>query len=157
MDRDYPDDGGHVRGLEDAGATTYRGEGVIAGPGRVRVTHDGVSHDLSATNIVLAVGSATKMPPIEGIGSIRTWTNKDATGARELPASLLVLGGGPTGVELAQVFRRFGVPVTVVQSRSAAGTHGPSPQLGGCPGGPAARRRGGPARGPRAAGDAGRR
>ena len=48
--------------------------------------------------------------------SIRTWTNKDAVGTRELPASLLVLGGGPTGVELAQVFARFGVPVTVVQS-----------------------------------------
>ena len=65
---------------------------------------------------MLAVGSATKIPPIEGIESIRTWTNKDATGTRALPRSLLVLGGGPTGVELAQVFRRFGVPVTVVQS-----------------------------------------
>ncbi len=116
VDRDYPDDGGHVRDLEAAGATTYRGEGVIAGRGRVRVTHDGVSHELAATNIVIAVGSATKVPPIEGIGSIRTWTNKDATGTRELPRSLLVLGGGPTGVELAQVFRRFGVPVTIVQS-----------------------------------------
>jgi len=116
VDRDYPDDGGHVRALEDVGATTYRGEGRIAGPGRVVVTHDGVTHELGATNIVLAVGSATKMPPIEGIGSIRTWTNKDATGTRELPRSLLVLGGGPTGVELAQVFQRFGVPVTVVQS-----------------------------------------
>ncbi len=44
------------------------------------------------------------------------WTNKDATGTRELPRSLLVLGGGPTGVELAQVFARFGVPTTIVQS-----------------------------------------
>jgi pyruvate/2-oxoglutarate dehydrogenase complex dihydrolipoamide dehydrogenase (E3) component len=116
VDRDYPDDGGHVRALEDVGATTYRGQGAIAGPGRVLVTHDGVTHELGATTIVLAVGSETKIPPIEGIESIRTWTNRDATSARELPRSLLVLGGGPTGIELAQVFRRFGVPVTVVQS-----------------------------------------
>ena len=116
VDRDYPDDGGHVTALKGVGATTYRGQGAIAGPGRVLVTHDGVTHELGATNIVLAVGSTTKMPPIEGIETIRTWTNKEATGTRELPRSLLVLGGGPTGVELAQVFRRFGVPVTIVQS-----------------------------------------
>ena len=66
--------------------------------------------------MIVAVGSATKVPPVEGIETVRTWTNKDATGARELPASLLVLGGGPTGVEIAQVYARFGVPTTIVQS-----------------------------------------
>ncbi len=66
--------------------------------------------------MIIAVGSETKIPPIDGIDTIRTWSNKDATGARDLPASLLVLGGGPTGVELAQVYARFGVPVTVIQS-----------------------------------------
>ena len=72
---------------------------------------------LQATDAVIAVGSSSKRPaggrhrdhprhgPIE-----------DATSARRLPQSLLVLGGGPTGVELAQVYARFGVPVTVVQS-----------------------------------------
>jgi len=118
VDRDYPDDSGHVSRLEDVGAITYRGTGSILGPSRVAVSHDGVSHELTATNIVIAVGSDTKVPRIEGIAGIRTWTNAEATGARELPASLLVLGGGPTGVELAQVYARFGVPVTVVQSGS---------------------------------------
>jgi len=59
----------------------------------------------------------TKVPALPGISDVRTWTNVEATGARELPRSLLVLGGGPTGVELAQVYARFGVPVTVVHSR----------------------------------------
>ena len=114
--RDYPDDTGHVRSLEAVGATVFRGEATLGGPGRVVVRHDGTSHELSATTVIIGVGSETKIPPIEGIETIRIWTNKDATGTRELPASLLVLGGGPTGVELAQVFARFGVPVTIVQS-----------------------------------------
>jgi pyruvate/2-oxoglutarate dehydrogenase complex dihydrolipoamide dehydrogenase (E3) component len=112
----YPDDGSHVRALEKAGATVFRGIGRLAGPGRVAVSHDDERHELEARNVVLAVGSKTKVPPIEGIERVRTWTNRDATGARDLPASLLVLGGGPTGVELAQVYARFGVPTVVVQS-----------------------------------------
>ncbi|MGH2512887.1 MAG: dihydrolipoyl dehydrogenase family protein [Candidatus Limnocylindrales bacterium] len=113
---DYPDDDGHVRSLEQAGATVIRGTGRLAGPGWVSVRHDDLQHELEARNVILAVGSRSKVPPIEGIGSVRTWTNREATGARELPASLLVLGGGPTGVELAQVYARFGVPTAVVQS-----------------------------------------
>jgi pyruvate/2-oxoglutarate dehydrogenase complex dihydrolipoamide dehydrogenase (E3) component len=114
--RAYPNDAGHVRGLEAAGATVRRGEGRLAGPGRVVVTNDRVSHELAAQTVIIAVGSATKVPPVEGIETVRTWTNKEATGARELPRSLLVLGGGPTGIELAQVYARFGVPTTIVQS-----------------------------------------
>ncbi len=113
---DYPDDTGHVSGLEKAGATVYRGEGRLAGPGRVAVSHEGTTHELAAGNVILAPGSGTKVPPVEGIESVRTWTNKEGTGARELPRSFLVLGGGPTGVELAQVYARFGVPTTIVQS-----------------------------------------
>jgi len=111
-----PDDSGHVRALEGVGAVCYRGVGRISGLGRVTVTHDGTTHDLVARNVLVAVGSTSKVPPVEGIDRIPTWTNRDATLARELPASLLVLGGGPTGCELAQVYARFGVPTTVVQS-----------------------------------------
>jgi dihydrolipoamide dehydrogenase len=112
----YPDDGGHVRGLGDAGATVIRGVGRLDGPGRVVISHDAERHGVDAKNVLLAVGSETKIPPIEGIDKVRTWTNKEATSARDLPRSLLVLGGGPTGVELAQVYARFGVPTVVVQS-----------------------------------------
>ena len=116
---DYPDDGGHVRGLEGAGAETVRGTARLDGPGRVVVAPvggGGAERVLEARNVVIAVGSHSKRPPIEGLDAVRVWTNREATGTRTLPASLLVLGGGPTGVELAQIYARFGVPVTVVQS-----------------------------------------
>ena len=111
-----PDDSGHVSALEAAGATVYRGEGSISGRGRVAVHHDDVVHELAATHVMIAVGSVSKRPPIDGIEDVEVWTNEQATLARELPRSLLVLGGGPTGCELAQVYRRFGVPTTIVQS-----------------------------------------
>jgi pyruvate/2-oxoglutarate dehydrogenase complex dihydrolipoamide dehydrogenase (E3) component len=111
-----PDDTSHVRALEDAGARTYRGAGRITGRGIVTVTGEGGQVGLRARNIVVAVGSRSKVPPVPGIEGVHPWTNRDATLARELPQSLLVLGGGPTGCELAQVYARFGVPVTVVQS-----------------------------------------
>jgi pyruvate/2-oxoglutarate dehydrogenase complex dihydrolipoamide dehydrogenase (E3) component len=113
----YPDDTSHVTALESAGATVIRGAARLDGPGRVTVEHDGARHAVEAGSVIIAVGSVTKVPDLPGIADVRTWTNVDATGTRELPRSLLVLGGGPTGVELAQVYARFGVPVTLVQSR----------------------------------------
>jgi pyruvate/2-oxoglutarate dehydrogenase complex dihydrolipoamide dehydrogenase (E3) component len=111
-----PDDASHVKALQDDGAVVYRGSGRIVGRGRVEVTHDGTTHELETDNVVVAVGSTSKVPPIEGLVDVRPWTNEQATLAREPPRSLLVLGGGPTGCEIAQVFARFGVPVTIVQS-----------------------------------------
>jgi pyruvate/2-oxoglutarate dehydrogenase complex dihydrolipoamide dehydrogenase (E3) component len=112
-----PDDSSHVRGLEDAGATVVRGRGRIASPGIVTVTGpDRMTTELRGRHVVVAVGSSSKVPPIEGIADTHPWTNREATLARELPRSLLILGGGPTGCELAQVYARFGVPVTIVQS-----------------------------------------
>ena len=112
-----PDDTSHVRSLEKAGAATFRGEGRISGRGRVTVTSDdGATTELEARDVVVAVGSTSKVPPLEGLADTHPWTNEDATLTRELPRSLLVLGGGPTGCELAQVFVRFGVPTVIVQS-----------------------------------------
>jgi pyruvate/2-oxoglutarate dehydrogenase complex dihydrolipoamide dehydrogenase (E3) component len=111
-----PDDGGHVRGLEAAGAVAYRGNATIIEPGRVRVRHDDKTHEIEGRNVVVAVGSNSKQPTLEGLADIPTWTNREATLARELPKSLVILGGGPTGCELAQVYVRFGVPTTIVQS-----------------------------------------
>ncbi len=115
-DAPEPDDRSHVRSLEKAGAIVYRGEARIVGRGRVSVTHDGTRHELSGTHIVVAVGSQSRRVQIPGIDGIDVWTNEQATLTRELPRSLLILGGGPTGCELAQVYARFGVPVTIVQS-----------------------------------------
>ena len=66
--------------------------------------------------MVIAVGSSSKVPPIEGIGLDPDVDEPRRDSARRLPKTLLVLGGGPTGVELAQVYARFGVPATIVQS-----------------------------------------
>ncbi|MFL5642812.1 MAG: dihydrolipoyl dehydrogenase family protein [Chloroflexota bacterium] len=111
-----PDDTSHVKRLEAAGATVYRGSAAITGRGCLAIRHDEVSHDIEADNVFVAVGSVSKVPPVEGIEGIPYWTNRDATLTRELPRSLLVLGGGPTGCELAQVYARFGVPTVIVQS-----------------------------------------
>ena len=98
------------------GATVYRGEGRITGRGMVTVSHDDQAHELTAKHVVLAVGSESKPVKIPGMDAVKPWTNVEATLTRELPRSLLVLGGGPTGCELAQVYARFGVPTTIVQS-----------------------------------------
>jgi pyruvate/2-oxoglutarate dehydrogenase complex dihydrolipoamide dehydrogenase (E3) component len=115
-DAPEPDDTSHVRSLEKAGAVAYRGDARIVGRGRVSVTHDGARHVLSGSTVVIAVGSQSRRIQIPGIDGVDVWTNEQATLARELPKSLLILGGGPTGCELAQVYARFGVPVTIVQS-----------------------------------------
>jgi pyruvate/2-oxoglutarate dehydrogenase complex dihydrolipoamide dehydrogenase (E3) component len=115
-DAPEPNDTSHVKSLERVGAVVYRGEGRIVERGRVRVEHDGRRHDLSATTVVVAVGSISRPVRISGIEKIDVWTNERGTLTRELPKSMLILGGGPTGCELAQVYARFGVPLTVVQS-----------------------------------------
>ena len=114
---DYPSDAGHVRDLESAGAVVMRGTGRIAGPGLVSVTHEAAEHVVGARNIIIAVGSRSTVPDIEGLGAITPWTNREATSTRELPASIVVLGAGPTGVELAQVFARYRVSTTLVASQ----------------------------------------
>ena len=117
-DAEAPDDTSHVKALEDAGAVTFRGNARIVAKGRVEVAgpDDVEPRVLEADNILIATGSTSKVPPIEGLPATHPWTNRQATLTRVLPRSLLVLGGGPTGVELGQVFARFGVPTTIVQS-----------------------------------------
>ena len=115
-DADEPDDSGHVSALEKAGAVAHRGSARIVGRGRVEIRNDSGVQAVEAANVVIAVGSVSKAPPIPGLDAIPTWTNREATLTRELPKSLLVLGGGPTGCEMAQVFARFGVPTAIVQA-----------------------------------------
>ena len=110
---DEPDDSGHVTSLEGAGATVIRGSASLAGPGRVRVG----DRELEAGAIILAVGSVSRVPDLPGLAEAHPWTNVQGTSARELPRSLAILGAGPTGVELAQVYARYGVPVTLVHPR----------------------------------------
>jgi pyruvate/2-oxoglutarate dehydrogenase complex dihydrolipoamide dehydrogenase (E3) component len=107
------DDAGQVAWLDDKGIELLRGDGGIAGPGRVEV--DGVAH--TTERIVVATGSEPVFPAIPGLeGLDGVWTNREATGVKELPTSVVVLGGGPVGVELAQAFGRMGVSVALVEA-----------------------------------------
>ncbi len=107
---DY-DDSGQVRWLESIGADLLRGEGRITGPGRVEV--GGTEH--TADHIVIATGSDPVFPAIPGLRELDgLWTNREATGLKEVPERLLVLGGGPVGVEMAQAVRRMGAEVALV-------------------------------------------
>jgi pyruvate/2-oxoglutarate dehydrogenase complex dihydrolipoamide dehydrogenase (E3) component len=110
---DEPDDSGHVTSLEGAGATVIRGSATLAGPGRVNV--DG--RELEAGAVIIAVGSVSRVPDLPGLAEAHPWTNVQGTSARDLPRSLAILGAGPTGVELAQVYARYGVPVTLIHPR----------------------------------------
>jgi pyruvate/2-oxoglutarate dehydrogenase complex dihydrolipoamide dehydrogenase (E3) component len=110
MARDL-DDTGAARAIE-RDATLLRGHGALVGPGRVEV--DGVA--LTArSGVVVCTGTSPFVPPVPGLDAVPFWTNREAVLARELPASLAVLGGGAIGVELAQAFVRFGTRVTVVE------------------------------------------
>jgi dihydrolipoamide dehydrogenase len=113
---DYPDDGNHVRRLEEAGARLVRGTARIDGPGRVEVRRDGeLPETLEARSLIVAAGSLPVIPKIEGLQEAGYLTSNDGTAIRDLPSSIVVMGGGPVGVELAQVYARFGVRTAIVQ------------------------------------------
>ncbi|MCW2938504.1 MAG: hypothetical protein JWN00_1489, partial [Actinomycetia bacterium] len=95
------------------GGTFLRGHGRLTGPGEVGV---GTQTFTARRAIVLSTGTRPQIPPIPGLADVPYWTNREAIEAKELPESLLVLGGGAIGVELAQVFARFGVQITVVEA-----------------------------------------
>lgn len=111
---DRPDDGSHVRALEGAGCTVVRGTARLAGKGRVRVSHDGRTHELAAKSVIVAVGSVGKVPELDGLAEAGYWTNVEATSLRELPKSVVVLGAGPSGAEIAQYLARYGVRTAIV-------------------------------------------
>ena len=112
------DDKGQVDWLDGVDATLVRGRGRLAGIRTVEVeARDGSRRRLSAARaVILATGSTAFIPPVEGLRGIRHWDTREATSARKVPGRLLVLGGGPAGVEMAQAWRRLGSrEVTVVE------------------------------------------
>jgi len=96
------------------GGRFVRGKARLAGPGRVEVS-DGTAYHASRA-VVLATGQVPAIPPVDGLAGTPYWTNREAIEAAELPGSMVVLGGGAIGLELAQAYRRFGVAVTVVEA-----------------------------------------
>ena len=105
-------DAGQERWLANNGIDLLRGTGRLAGVGVVDV--DGVRH--TADDVVLANGADPVIPPVPGLRELDgIWTNREATGMTAVPKRLLVLGGGPVGVEMAQAVRRLGSEAAIVE------------------------------------------
>lgn len=101
-----------AKALEDQGARLYRGEGHVVGPRTVTVN----SEVLTARRaLVIASGTSPAMPPIPGLESVPYWTNREAVQTTELPKSLVVIGTGAAGVELAQAFARLGTKIQMIE------------------------------------------
>ncbi len=94
------------------GGTFVRGFGVLDGPGRVIVGEDLY---VAKIGVVLATGTSPAIPPVPGLADAKPWTNREVFKISTNPESLIVLGGGAIGLELAQSFQRFGTKVTVVE------------------------------------------
>ncbi len=107
------DDSSNVGWLDERGITLIRGHARLAGERCVSV---GDQRYEARSAVVVAVGSAAKVPPIPGLADARPWTNREVTTARAIPAGLIVLGGGAVGVEMAQAYSDLGARVTIVEA-----------------------------------------
>jgi pyruvate/2-oxoglutarate dehydrogenase complex dihydrolipoamide dehydrogenase (E3) component len=107
----YSDAGQHAW-LTARGIDLIRGVGRVTGPGAVDV--GGIPY--TARHIIIATGSAPVTPPVKGLRELDgVWTNREVTGMKAIPRRLLILGGGPVGVEMAQAVRRLGGEVAIVE------------------------------------------
>ena len=111
-------DDGQVPWLTERHIDLVRGASRLVGLRAVEValTAGGARRLTANRAVVLATGTSAAMPPVPGLRESRPWDNRTATGAKEVPARLMVIGGGAVGAELAQAFRRLGArEVTVVE------------------------------------------
>jgi pyruvate/2-oxoglutarate dehydrogenase complex dihydrolipoamide dehydrogenase (E3) component len=123
MVSDYSDDG-QQRWLADKGIDLLRGTGRLAGPGTVEV--DGKPH--TARHVVIATGSDPAFPPVPGLAGLDgVWTNREATAMKQVPRHLLIIGGGPVGVEMAQIVGTLGGTVTIVEGAARLLPHEAAP------------------------------
>jgi pyruvate/2-oxoglutarate dehydrogenase complex dihydrolipoamide dehydrogenase (E3) component len=121
------DDAAAAARLAEAGVTLIRGTGRITGPGAVEVTPQPARSSLNGlapagpttlhyTDLVVCTGSEPVAPPVEGLTDVPAWTSAEALTCPDLPRRLVVLGAGPVGCELAQIYAAFGSQVTLVEA-----------------------------------------
>jgi pyruvate/2-oxoglutarate dehydrogenase complex dihydrolipoamide dehydrogenase (E3) component len=123
MVSDYSD-ASQQRWLKSKGIDLLRGTGKLAGPGVVEV--GGARH--TARHVVVATGSDPVVPPVPGLRELEgVWTNREMTGLKAIPRRLLILGGGPVGVEMAQAVRRLGGDVALVEAAGHVLAREPAP------------------------------
>ncbi len=110
--------------LADKGIALLRGRGRLAGIGAVEVDEA----RYTAEHIVLANGADPVVPPVPGLRELEgVWSTREATGMKAVPERLIVLGGGPAGLEMAQVVRRFGGEVVLVEAAEHVLAREPAP------------------------------
>ncbi len=107
------DDGAQLPWLEERGIELVRGHGVLAGERTVQV---GERTLRARRAVMLAPGTRALLPPIDGLAEARPWSNREVTSTHAIPDSLLVLGGGVVGVEMAQAYASLGARVTLVEA-----------------------------------------
>lgn len=109
-------DESQVEWLRNAGIDLVRGHARLSGERRVEVTNDdGSTRELVARHAVaISTGSRATVPDIPGLRDAQPWTSREATSTQEVPPSLVVIGGGVVGVELATAYQELGSEVTVL-------------------------------------------
>ena len=123
MVADY-EDGAKAAYLEGKGIEVLRGSARLAGPRRVDVGDE----TFSADHVVIATGSDAVVPPVPGLVELDgVWTNREVTALTEVPRRLLVIGGGPVGVEMAQAVHRMGASVALVEGMNHVLPREPKP------------------------------
>ena len=110
-----------VERFEGLGVTVIQGWARFVSPTRIAAGETMIE----ARRFVIAIGSAPLVPPIPGIEAVRVWTNEDIFTLRETPRHLIVIGGGPIGMEMAQAHRRLGCEVTVIEGAKVLGREDP--------------------------------
>jgi dihydrolipoamide dehydrogenase len=106
------DDSVQLPWLEEREIDLYRGSGRFDGERRLLVGDDVLT---ARKAVIVATGSGAAMPPIPGLDTVTAWNNRQATTAKQVPASMIVLGGGPVGSELSQAWASLGTKVTLVE------------------------------------------
>jgi pyruvate/2-oxoglutarate dehydrogenase complex dihydrolipoamide dehydrogenase (E3) component len=117
------DDSMFAARLTDTGVTLIRGTGQVTEPGSIEVTPAGrgqrgqpVKTVLGYGDLVIATGSEPIAPPVEGLPDVPTWTSAEALSSQDLPRHLIVMGAGPAGCELTQIYAAFGSQVTLIEA-----------------------------------------
>jgi dihydrolipoamide dehydrogenase len=106
------DDSAQLPWLEERGIDLYRGAGRFDGERRLLVGDDVLT---ARQAVIVATGSGAAMPPIEGLDTVKAWNNRQGTIAKQVPESMIVLGGGPVGSELSQAWASLGTKVTLIE------------------------------------------
>jgi pyruvate/2-oxoglutarate dehydrogenase complex dihydrolipoamide dehydrogenase (E3) component len=109
---EHRDDSDTAAALERDGVVVVRGRGLVTAPGRLSVG----GRELTWGHLCIATGAEAVVPPLDGIDAVRPWTSDAALSSAERPERLVILGGGPVGCELAQVYARFGTEVSLVET-----------------------------------------